>query len=56
MGIGETLFRPVGLAINPIDGSLWVTSDNARVFMRETAAIGQGALYRIQAAEKKDKK
>jgi glucose/arabinose dehydrogenase len=56
MGIGETLVRPVGMAINPLDGSLWVTSDNAPVFMRQTAAIGQGALYRIQAAEKKDKK
>ncbi len=46
-GIGESLVRPVGVAISPIDGSLFVSSDNAPVIGQRSAGVGKGALYRI---------
>jgi glucose/arabinose dehydrogenase len=43
---GENPVRPVGVAISPIDGALYVSSDNASVLGGETAPK-QGAIYRI---------
>jgi hypothetical protein len=43
---GEYPVRPVGLAISPVDGALYVSSDNASIY-RGTDSEGQGALYRI---------
>lgn len=50
-GLGESLVRPVGVAISPIDGALYVSSDNASV------AFGpdfepNGAIYRIALARR----
>lgn len=39
---GETPVRPVGVAISPVDGALYVSSDNA-----STGAANQGYIYRI---------
>jgi glucose/arabinose dehydrogenase len=43
---GETPVRPVGVAISPIDGALYVSSDNASV-QSGTAGADQGYIYRI---------
>jgi glucose/arabinose dehydrogenase len=45
--VGEDPVRPVGVAISPIDGALYVSSDNA------TGGIGapNGAIYRIRVAD-----
>ena len=43
---GEKLFRPIGVAVSPIDGALYVSSDNGAVFMQADKG-GDGALYRI---------
>jgi glucose/arabinose dehydrogenase len=43
---GEFPVRPVGVAISPIDGALYVSSDNGSVF-GGVSSIGQGAIYRI---------
>ncbi len=45
-GNGEDLVRPVGVAVSPVDGALYVSSDNARVGS-EGPGQDQGALYRI---------
>jgi hypothetical protein len=44
--LGEDPVRPVGVAISPIDGALYVSSDNASVLGGEGSAE-DGALYRI---------
>ncbi len=44
---GESLVRPVGLAISPVDGALYVSSDNAPVGLSLPIGKNEGALYRI---------
>jgi glucose/arabinose dehydrogenase len=48
-GEGEDIFRPVGVAISPLDGALYVSSDNANVFGLPER-VPNGALYRIGKA------
>ena len=48
-GAGEDVVRPVGVAISPIDGALYVSSDNGKVALTD-AGKGEGALYRIALA------
>jgi glucose/arabinose dehydrogenase len=43
---GEYPVRPVGLAISPVDGALYVSSDNAPVLLGGDSSE-QGAIYRI---------
>jgi glucose/arabinose dehydrogenase len=43
---GENPVRPVGVAISPVEGALYVSSDNASVVNGATGA-NQGYLYRI---------
>jgi hypothetical protein len=43
---GEEPVRPVGVAISPVDGALYVSSDNASVLGGQ-ASVQQGAIYRI---------
>jgi hypothetical protein len=43
---GEQIVRPVGLAVSPIDGALYVSSDDASV-INGPDSDEQGALYRI---------
>jgi glucose/arabinose dehydrogenase len=43
---GEYPVRPVGIAVSPTDGALYVSSDNASVYQGVQAAE-QGAIYRI---------
>lgn len=44
---GETMVRPVGLAVSPLDGALYVSSDNAPVGLGLPLGRNEGALYRI---------
>jgi len=44
--MGEDPVRPVGMAISPVDGALYVSSDNASVLGGQES-IEQGAIYRI---------
>jgi glucose/arabinose dehydrogenase len=44
---GEDPVRPVGVAVSPVDGSLYVSSDNASIPGAADAAK-QGVLYRIR--------
>jgi len=44
--IGEYPVRPVGIAISPVDGALYVSSDNGSVY-QDTSSEEQGVLYRI---------
>jgi glucose/arabinose dehydrogenase len=44
--VGENPVRPVGVAISPVDGALYVSSDNASIFGGMDAPE-QGAIYRI---------
>jgi len=46
---GEYPVRPVGLAISPVDGALYVSSDNASV-LNGVESPEQGAIYRIALA------
>jgi len=46
-GTGEDLVRPVGVAVSPKDGALYVSSDNAPITGAQTDSSIQGALYRI---------
>jgi glucose/arabinose dehydrogenase len=49
-GTGEDLVRPVGVAISPVDGALYVSSDNAPVLGVDAGPAGataDGAIYRI---------
>jgi glucose/arabinose dehydrogenase len=48
---GEYPVRPVGLAISPVDGALYVSSDNASIY-QGTDSEGQGVLYRIARIER----
>ena len=43
---GEYPVRPVGVAISPVDGALYISSDNASVY-QGTEAPNEGAIYRI---------
>ncbi len=46
--LGEDPVRPVGVAISPIDGALYVSSDNGTVpLKRSSNNTAQGNLYRI---------
>ncbi|HEX6277850.1 MAG TPA: hypothetical protein VFZ53_32630 [Polyangiaceae bacterium] len=45
-GTGESPVRPVGVAVSPVDGALYVSSDNGMVVGGATPPM-QGALYRI---------
>jgi glucose/arabinose dehydrogenase len=46
--LGESPVRPVGVAISPIDGALYVSSDNGTVpLKRSSNNDAQGNLYRI---------
>jgi len=47
---GEYPVRPVGLAISPVDGALYVSSDNAAV-LDGIASPEQGVIYRIALAQ-----
>jgi glucose/arabinose dehydrogenase len=52
-GVGEAFVRPVGVAVSPIDGALYVSSDDQAVADHPgklVNAIGQGAIYRIASA------
>jgi len=44
---GETRVRPVGVAISPLDGALFVSSDNGRINGMPSANAPNGAIYRI---------
>jgi glucose/arabinose dehydrogenase len=44
---GEDVVRPVGVAISPVDGALYVSSDNRKVSFTGMGE-GDGALYRIE--------
>jgi glucose/arabinose dehydrogenase len=46
-GIGEEPVRPVGVAISPVDGALYVSSDNASIAFSGMPTERQGAIYRI---------
>jgi glucose/arabinose dehydrogenase len=43
---GEYPVRPVGVAISPVDGALYVSSDNAPVY-EGVDSPHEGAIYRI---------
>jgi len=46
--LGESPVRPVGVAISPIDGALYVSSDNGTVPLKHSAnSQAEGNLYRI---------
>ena len=46
--LGESPVRPVGVAISPVDGALYVSSDNGTVPLRRSQnSSAQGNLYRI---------
>ncbi len=52
-GVGENVVRPVGIAVSPIDGALYVSSDDQAVADhpgRMPNALGEGAIYRIATA------
>jgi glucose/arabinose dehydrogenase len=50
---GESVVRPVGVAISPVDGALYVSSDNRAVEDQPGRKAGesQGAIYRIARDE-----
>lgn len=46
--LGESPVRPVGVAISPVDGALYVSSDNGTVpLQRSPGSTAEGNLYRI---------
>ncbi len=48
--LGESPVRPVGVAVSPVDGALYVSSDNGTVpLKRSSGSNAQGNLYRIGA-------
>jgi len=51
-GRGETRVRPVGVAISPLDGALFVSSDNGRIVGVPSTSVPNGAIYRIAAKRK----
>jgi glucose/arabinose dehydrogenase len=55
-GVGENVVRPVGVAVSPVDGALYVSSDDQAVSDqpgRLPNAVGQGAIYRIATAQRR---
>ena len=44
---GEAQVRPVGVAISPLDGALYVSSDNGTVPLKGPSSTADGAIYRI---------
>ena len=44
---GEDVVRPVGVAVSPIDGALYVASDNGKVALTKLGKSEDGNLYRI---------
>ena len=49
-GVGEPVVRPVGIAVSPVDGALYVASDDQAVADQPGklgAGVGEGAIYRI---------
>ena len=48
-GEGEDVVRPVGVAVSPIDGALFVSSDNGEVPLAGVGKKRDGNLYRIAA-------
>jgi len=49
--MGESPVRPVGVAISPIDGALYISSDNGTVpLKRSPGSSAQGNLYRVGIA------
>ncbi len=49
-GVGEPVVRPVGIAVSPVDGALYVASDDQAVADQPGKAgngVGDGAIYRI---------
>ena len=44
---GETRVRVVGVAISPVDGALYVSSDNGRINGLPSTNVPNGAVYRI---------
>jgi glucose/arabinose dehydrogenase len=54
-GVGESFVRPVGVAVSPIDGALYVSSDDQAAADNPGKlphAVGEGAIYRIATAER----
>jgi glucose/arabinose dehydrogenase len=47
LSVGEDPVRPVGVAISPIDGALYVSSDNASVAFSGEPSEREGSIYRI---------
>jgi glucose/arabinose dehydrogenase len=45
-GDGEDVVRPIGVAISPVDGALYVSSDNKKVTLTSKGK-GDGNIYRI---------
>ena len=55
--VGETPVRPVGVAISPMDGALYISSDNGTVpLKRSSGTTAQGNLYRIGIARTSEPK
>lgn len=46
-GDGEDVVRPVGVAVSPIDGALYVSSDNGGVALTKLGKKEDGNLYRV---------
>ena len=44
---GEDVVRPVGVAVSPVDGALYVSSDNGKLQSSGDTSSEDGALYRI---------
>jgi hypothetical protein len=54
-GVGENVVRPVGIAVSPIDGALYVSSDDQAVADnpgKRPHEVGEGAIYPIATAER----
>ena len=46
--LGESPVRPVGVAISPVDGALYISSDNGTVpLQRSSNSTAEGNLYRV---------
>jgi glucose/arabinose dehydrogenase len=51
--LGESPVRPVGVAISPVDGALYVSSDNGSVpLQRSSNSKAEGNLYRIGSSQR----
>jgi len=49
-GAGEGIVRPVGVAVSPFDGALYVSSDNGGVPGMASGSPPSGAIYRVGLA------